>query len=236
MQTQQGDTPFETFNKRFDALFGQDCRDSDGRLHHIRQGKNGMGLICAYLNSIKWTSDIPLDLVEIKLLRLSTELRHLRYALNTLSSVYMINIQVSRGSDEDLVLSTRPSRHVIPTSRLTNTDNTEQAQLSFQRKAVEDFRTRQNAMATSEPSAIQSAEPTPSPPQSPATSTLLPSQSIEAPSLSWAPPPPLADFLPEAQNSASTSTLKRSLSSVINIDDKDDDEDVSIQPKPCTSF
>jgi hypothetical protein len=80
MQTQHGDTPFETFNKRFDALFSQDCRNSDGRLHYIRQGKNGMGLICAYLNNIKWTSGFPLDIVEIKLLRLSTELTHLRYA------------------------------------------------------------------------------------------------------------------------------------------------------------
>jgi hypothetical protein len=78
MHNQEGETAFETFNKRFDALFGEDCRDSDGRLHHIRQGKNGMGLICAYLNQIKWSSDIPLDLVEIKLIRLSTELGYLR--------------------------------------------------------------------------------------------------------------------------------------------------------------
>ena len=49
MHNQEG----ETFNKRFDALFGEDFRDSDGCLHHIRQGKYGMGLICAYLNQIK---------------------------------------------------------------------------------------------------------------------------------------------------------------------------------------
>lgn len=53
MHTQDGETMFETFNKRLDALFGEDCRDSNGRLYHIRQGKNGMGLICAYLNQIK---------------------------------------------------------------------------------------------------------------------------------------------------------------------------------------
>lgn len=78
MHTQDGETMFETFNKRLDALFGEDCRDSDGRLYHIRQGKNGMGLVCAYLNQIKWTSDIPLDLVKIKLVRLCAELAHLR--------------------------------------------------------------------------------------------------------------------------------------------------------------
>src|ERR1700677_988350 len=76
MHTQEGDTPFETFNKRFDTLFGQDCHNSDGRLHHICQGKNGMGIVCGYLNKIDWTSDFPLDLVEIKLLRLKTELTH----------------------------------------------------------------------------------------------------------------------------------------------------------------
>ncbi|KAH9981927.1 hypothetical protein BJV77DRAFT_1073197 [Russula vinacea] len=71
MHTQDGETMFETFNKRLDALFGEDCRDSDGHLYHIHQGKNGMGLICTYLNQIKWTLDIPLDLVKIKLPQLS---------------------------------------------------------------------------------------------------------------------------------------------------------------------
>jgi hypothetical protein len=79
MHSPEGETTFETFNKRFDALFGEDCCDSDGRLHFICQGKNGMGLVCAYLNKLDWTADVPLDLIEIKLQRLSTELIHLRY-------------------------------------------------------------------------------------------------------------------------------------------------------------
>ena len=88
MHSPEGEAPFETFNKRFDALFGEDCRDSDGRLHFIRQGKNGMGLVCAYLNTLDWTADVPLDLVEIKLQRLSTELIHLRYASTTLYHLF----------------------------------------------------------------------------------------------------------------------------------------------------
>jgi hypothetical protein len=39
MNTEECDTPHETFNRRFDAMFAEDCRDSDGRLHHVRQGK-----------------------------------------------------------------------------------------------------------------------------------------------------------------------------------------------------
>jgi hypothetical protein len=88
MHTQEGETPFETFNKRFDAMFGEDCRDVDGRLHYIRQGNHGMGLVCTYLNKIKWTSNFPLDLVEIKLLRLKTELIHLKYAFTIFTFMY----------------------------------------------------------------------------------------------------------------------------------------------------
>jgi hypothetical protein len=70
-----GETAHETFNKRFDALFAEDCRDSAGRLHYIRRGKLGMGLICSYLLEIDWDDGFPLDLVEIKLKRLAGELK-----------------------------------------------------------------------------------------------------------------------------------------------------------------
>jgi len=78
MNRKEWETAFETFNERFDALFGEDCRDSDGRLHYVRKGKLGMALIGSYLSKIEW-SGFPLDLVEIKLIRLITELKHLRY-------------------------------------------------------------------------------------------------------------------------------------------------------------
>jgi hypothetical protein len=66
MNSDEGETPHETFNKRFDAMFGEDCRDLHGHLHHVRHGKLGMGLVCSYLSNLDWTS-FPLDLVEIKL-------------------------------------------------------------------------------------------------------------------------------------------------------------------------
>jgi hypothetical protein len=78
MNTKEGDTAHETFNRRFDVLFGEDCRDSHGRLYHVRQGKLGMGLVVSYLSKIDWT-DFPLDLVELKLQRLKAELQCLQY-------------------------------------------------------------------------------------------------------------------------------------------------------------
>jgi hypothetical protein len=78
MNTKEGDIPHETFNCRFDALFGEDCCDSGGRLHYVRQGKLGMGLVTSYLSKINWIKDFPLDLVELKLQRLVDELKHIQ--------------------------------------------------------------------------------------------------------------------------------------------------------------
>jgi hypothetical protein len=81
MNTEECDTPYETFNWRFDAMFAEDChgRDSDSRLHHVRQGKLGMSLVVSYLSKINSTTGFPLDLVELKLQRLITELKFLQY-------------------------------------------------------------------------------------------------------------------------------------------------------------
>lgn len=78
MNTEERDDPHETFNRRFDAMFAEDCRNSNGRLHHLRQGKFGINLVVSYLLKINWTN-FPLDLVEIKLQRLITELKFLQY-------------------------------------------------------------------------------------------------------------------------------------------------------------
>jgi hypothetical protein len=78
MNIKEGDIPHETFNRRFDALFGEDCRDSGGCLHYVCQGKLGMGLVMSYLSKINWIKDFPLDLVELKLQRLIDELKHIQ--------------------------------------------------------------------------------------------------------------------------------------------------------------
>ena len=79
MNTEECDNPHETFNRRFDAMFAEDCQDSNGCLHHLRQGKLGINLVVSYLSKINWTTGFPLDLVEIKLQRLITELKFLQY-------------------------------------------------------------------------------------------------------------------------------------------------------------
>ncbi|KAH7904802.1 hypothetical protein BJ138DRAFT_1119065 [Hygrophoropsis aurantiaca] len=79
MQNVSGDDAWQTFNRRFDILFGEDCRDVDGRMHHIRQGpSHGMGAVCAYLKSIDLSNTSLLhDLMEIKLTRLAEEIVYL---------------------------------------------------------------------------------------------------------------------------------------------------------------
>lgn len=42
MTTMNGDSHWETFNRRFDNLFGEHCRDKNGRLYHLRRGKYGL--------------------------------------------------------------------------------------------------------------------------------------------------------------------------------------------------
>ena len=43
MHTTERETPHETFKHRFDASFGEDCRNCGRRLHYIRKGKHGNG-------------------------------------------------------------------------------------------------------------------------------------------------------------------------------------------------
>jgi hypothetical protein len=47
-----GEGPWQTFNRRFDILFGEDCRDEHGKLKNIQRGKYGMGAVCKYLNTV----------------------------------------------------------------------------------------------------------------------------------------------------------------------------------------
>ena len=82
MNAGECDMGHETFNCRFDALFGEDCQDTSGRLLHIRRGKLGLGLVTSYLSKINWAHGFPLDIVKIKLQRLLTELKQLQHMAN----------------------------------------------------------------------------------------------------------------------------------------------------------
>ncbi|KAF8808695.1 hypothetical protein BYT27DRAFT_7041185, partial [Phlegmacium glaucopus] len=116
MNTEECDSPHETFNRRFNALFAEDCCDSDGCLHHVRQGKFGMGLVVSYLSKINWTTGFPLDLVELKLQHLVTELKLVQ--------------------QPDVP---QPTRSLNLTAKLKDSANTAAPKLSFQRKALQDF-------------------------------------------------------------------------------------------------
>jgi hypothetical protein len=76
MTGDEGEDSWHTFNKRFDALFAEDCRDGQDRLHHIRRGEFGMDLVVQYLSTLDLNS-LPLDLVAKKLDRLEAELETL---------------------------------------------------------------------------------------------------------------------------------------------------------------
>jgi hypothetical protein len=83
MNLEERETPHETFNYRFDALFAEDCRDLDGHLHYVCQGKFGMGIVVSYLSKINWAG-FPLDLVDLKLQRLLGELKKFQCVSNPL--------------------------------------------------------------------------------------------------------------------------------------------------------
>ena len=130
MNSGKGDTPHENFNCHFNALFGKDCHDSHGCLHHVCQSKLGMGLMVSYLLKIDWT-DFPLDLVELKLQCLVVKLQHLQCILKLI--IYYPCWWFYRQVD---ICSTWALNLL---AKLKGSANTKTPQLSFQCKAVQDF-------------------------------------------------------------------------------------------------
>lgn len=62
------DTILGTFTRRFDILFGRDCRGANGLFKNIRRGDRGMKCVVGYLNSIHWaTAGIPFDVATARL-------------------------------------------------------------------------------------------------------------------------------------------------------------------------
>ena len=72
----KGDLPWETFNRRFDILFGEDCRNKEGRLFYICRGRHGMNIVTAYLSRVVNEDHLKgsYDIAAIKLERLRDEL------------------------------------------------------------------------------------------------------------------------------------------------------------------
>ncbi|KAF8181004.1 hypothetical protein K438DRAFT_1768179 [Mycena galopus ATCC 62051] len=74
-QLPETDTVAAAFTRRFDVLFGNDCRGADGLFTNIRRGDRGTTAVVVYLQSIYWASaQIPLDLAVKRLTALDTNL------------------------------------------------------------------------------------------------------------------------------------------------------------------
>lgn len=73
MTGDEAEDTWHTFNKRFDALFAEDCHDGQGQLHHIRRGEFGMDAVIQYLSALD-INLLPLGLVAKKLDQLEAEL------------------------------------------------------------------------------------------------------------------------------------------------------------------
>jgi hypothetical protein len=73
MTGNEGEDTWQTFNKRFDGLFAEDCRDGQGQLHHICRGEFGMDMVVQYLSTLD-INLLPLDLVAKNLDWLEAEL------------------------------------------------------------------------------------------------------------------------------------------------------------------
>jgi hypothetical protein len=78
LSTVNGETPWATFNRRFDILFGNDCQDENGHLHFLQRSKYGIDTVCNYLKNSSW-DDCPLDLVHVKLTHVVEEIIYLVY-------------------------------------------------------------------------------------------------------------------------------------------------------------
>lgn len=71
------DGQWRVFNRRMDALFGNDVRDSNGRLH-IHRGPHGMDLVMDYFQRCVDNNSLQWEAAEPKFARLVIELKQQR--------------------------------------------------------------------------------------------------------------------------------------------------------------
>ena len=69
---------WEIFNRRMNALFGNELRNSDGRLLNIKRGAFGIDLVLKYFDDATSKGTLDWDLAAIKVDRLITEFQILR--------------------------------------------------------------------------------------------------------------------------------------------------------------
>ena len=73
-----GEGHWETFNRRFDLLYGKDCIDAKGQLQNIERGKFGMLAVCKYLDRLELDASwFAADLACIKFERILSAMKAL---------------------------------------------------------------------------------------------------------------------------------------------------------------
>jgi hypothetical protein len=68
-----------TFNRFMDILFGDDVRNSEGRLQNVKRGPHGMDLVVDYITNCARAGTLPYDIAILKINRLIEELEILTY-------------------------------------------------------------------------------------------------------------------------------------------------------------
>ena len=91
LSLEEGELAWKTFNKRFDALFGEDCRVAAGQLCHIHCGEYGINKVNTHLSSINFDG-MPLNLVVIKLNWLKAKPEYLLKVMSTCSTIQKLTV------------------------------------------------------------------------------------------------------------------------------------------------
>lgn len=78
LQNVEGETPYHTFNRRFDILYGDDCRDPSGRLTYLECGKFGLGAVYQYLVDLDFYEESFRPMLELVMLKLQRVIEAMR--------------------------------------------------------------------------------------------------------------------------------------------------------------
>ncbi|KAH9020807.1 hypothetical protein EDB85DRAFT_1896002 [Lactarius pseudohatsudake] len=110
----RGDTAWETFNKRMDAIFGEDCRDAEGCLENVCRGRFGMDIVTKYL-------PIAIDQSGIRAFHvpMMIKLEHLRTELETLAGTTQATQQAANSS---AAATDPPKQHTTEAEKVVDTD------------------------------------------------------------------------------------------------------------------
>ncbi|KAF5317764.1 hypothetical protein D9619_012500 [Psilocybe cf. subviscida] len=99
---ESNDERWKVFNKRMDALFGEDvCDSGTGRLLNLLRGEHGMDLVLKYFDAELKAGVLPWDLAKIKINRLIDEVMAIKQAHTQKSKKVSLIVAVEDEDDSD---------------------------------------------------------------------------------------------------------------------------------------